>query len=347
MAYNFHRILIVRTDRIGDVILTLPMARVLKNQFPDAAITMLIQPYTADLVENDKNVDHVLFYKKDNNVISIFDLVRTIREYKFDVVFHAHPRFRIALLTWIAGIPIRVGTGYRWFSLLFNNKLYEHRKDARFHELEYNLHLLKTIGCSFNHIDTHPIIEVAAETLEKVRNVLIEYGIHSNNKLVILHPGSGGSARDWSPKNFGIIGKLLSELPNIKIIVTGSRSEYRIVGEVVSKIGDAAVPFVDRVSLKEYSALAKLASLFIANSTGPIHIAAAVGTPVIGFYSHINAISDTRWGPYTEKKFIFVPEDKPQNCKKCLRKKSVSCECMDSISVEKVFQAAINYLRDK
>lgn len=344
MAYNFHRILIVRTDRIGDVILTLPMARVLKNKFPDAAITMLIQPYTADLVENDKNVDQVLFYKKDNKVISMFDLVRMIQDRKFDIVFHAHPRFRIALLTWLAGIPIRVGTGYRWFSFLFNNKLYEHRKDARFHELEYNLHLLKNIGWSLDQVDIRPTIDVAPETLEKVQCGLKEFGIRSDNKLVILHPGSGGSARDWNPKNFGFLGKLLSELPNIKIIVTGSQNEHHVVGEVVSKIGDAATPFVDRVSLKEYCALAKLASLFISNSTGPIHIAAGVGTPVIGFYSHINAISAARWGPYTEKKVIFVPEDKPQNCKKCLRKKY--CECMDSISVEKVFQAAINYLRD-
>ncbi len=320
------------------------MARVLKNEFPDAAITILIQPYTADLVENDKNIDQILFYKNDNKVISMLDLVRIIQDHKFDIVIHAHPRFQTALITRLAGIPIRVGSGYRWFSFLFNNKLYEHRKDARFHELEYNLHLLKNIGCSINQVDIQPKIEVAVETVEKVRSVLLELGILPEHKLVILHPGSGGSARDWSPKNFGVVGKLLSELTNIKIIVTGSQNECQIVEEVVSKIGDAAIPFVDRVSLIEYCALAKLASLFIANSTGPIHIASAVGTPVIGFYSHINAISAARWGPYTEKKVIFVPDDKPQNCRKCLRKKY--CECMDSIPVEKVFQAAINCLRD-
>lgn len=345
MVSNFHRVLIVRTDRIGDVILTLPMARVLKNQFPNVVITMLIQTYTADLVMDDKNVDEILFYKKDKKVIPIFEFVRTIRDHNFDIVFHAYPRFRIALIMWLARIPVRVGTGYRWFSFLFNHKVYEHRRDARYHELEYNLHLLNTIGCPTNQVDIQPTINPASEILKKVRSLLAGFEINPEHKLVILHPGSGGSARDWSPRNFGFLGKLLGELHNIKIIVTGGQSEDQIVDEVVSKIGDAAIPFVDRVSLREYCALAKLSSLFISNSTGPIHIAAAVGTPVIGFYSHINTISAARWGPYTDKKVIFVPEGKPQNCKICLRKKY--CECMDSISVKKVFRAAINYLRDK
>ena len=72
-------------------------------------------------------------------------LVAEVRTRNFDLVFHTHPSLRLALMTWLAGIPVRVGTGYRWYSFLFNRKVWEHRSDARFHELEYNLHLLNVV----------------------------------------------------------------------------------------------------------------------------------------------------------------------------------------------------------
>jgi heptosyltransferase III len=104
------------------------------------------------------------------------------------------------------------------------------------------------------------------------------------------------------------------------------------------------VALVNQLNLKEYAALAKLSSLFIANSTGTIHIAAAVGTPVIGLYPQMAPLSAARWGPYTEKKIIFTPANRPVDCKKCLLLKKKVCECMESISIEEVYKAAVNYL---
>ncbi|MBI4547798.1 MAG: glycosyltransferase family 9 protein [Ignavibacteriae bacterium] len=344
---KFRRILIVRTDRIGDVILTLPMAHVLKKQFPSVHIAMLIQRYTEELVEDNPMVDQILFYDDGEKPLPFFHLVASLRAQRFDIVFHTHPRFRVALITWIAGIPVRVGSGYRWYSFLFNKKMFEHRKDAQRSELQYNLNLLTAIDCSYDSMDITPVLEVKPQVLDKVRALLTNLGIQKTHRLVIIHPGSGGSARDWSARNFGLLGKRLSEIPRVKIFITGGKNEDNIVSEVQDIVGKNAVTILNQLNLRECAALAKLSSLFIANSTGPLHIAAAVGTPVVGLYSHVTPMSAARWGPYTEKKTILSPHNKPIDCRKCLGKQSGGCECMDSITVDEVYQAALTYLIEK
>src|SRR3972149_8448393 len=140
---EYRRFLIVRTDRIGDVILTLPMARALKLRRPDAHVAVLIRSYTAELARADRNVDEIIAL--DGGRPSWTGTIARLREAQFDVVFHTHPMARLAFIALLAGIPVRVGTGFRWYSFLFNRRVYEHRKDAARHELEYNLNLLGAV----------------------------------------------------------------------------------------------------------------------------------------------------------------------------------------------------------
>ena len=345
MNEEFRRILVVRTDRIGDVLLTLPMVEVLRRELPGAHIAMMIRRYTAELVEENPAVDQVLFYDGDGRPLPFFRLVASLREQSFDVVFHTHPIFRLALITRFARIPVRVGTGYRWYSRLFNRRVHEHRKDALRHELEYNLNLLKAIGLDGEARDVRPRIDVPPERLEKVRSLLGTLGVGGKERFVILHPGSGRSARDWNPENFGRLGRRIRETSGTRVLVTGGRGEEALVARVAGAVGGNVVPIVDRLSLREYAALAQLSSLFVANSTGPLHIAAAVGTPVIGLYPQVTPLSAARWGPFTEEKVIFTPKNKPSDCRRCLRGRSKTCECMETITVDEVYDAAADILQ--
>lgn len=339
MQREIQRILIVRTDRIGDVILTLPMARVLKQHFPQSSVSMLIREYTAELVREDPNVDEILYDDRSGNQVSVWNLVRLLREKKFDVVFHTHPRVRLAVITWLAGIPVRVGTGYRWYSFLFNRRVYEHRKTAQLHELEYNLNLLKAVGCPLGDQDSVPSLKVRDADTERVTRMLRNKGVATYEKIVILHPGSGGSARDWSVENFALLGKRISGMPDVKVVVTGGAGEADLVKRVQTISGPSSVALCNELNLGEYAALAKMASVFVANSTGTIHIAAAVGTPVIGLYPQLVPLSAARWGPYTERNVIFSPKGKSPECTLCTGEKGTECDCMNSIPVDDVFEA--------
>jgi ADP-heptose:LPS heptosyltransferase len=344
LTTEYRRFLIVRTDRIGDVILTLPMARALKRCRPGAHVAMLIQSYTSELVEADPGVDEVI--SLDRNPPPIADTVSRLRKSRFDVVFHTHPRSRLALITLLAGIPVRVGTGYRWYSYCFNRRVFEHRKDARRHELEYNLNLLGAIGCDGPWGDVRPRIVPDEGRISDARRRLAELGIPAGARLAILHPGSGASARDWSPEKFAALATMLAgSAGGIAILVTGGKGEEDLVSRVLSDCPPEVRSLVGSLSILEYAALAKLASVFVANSTGPLHIAAAVGTPVVGLYPQIRPLSAARWGPYTDRKIIFTPQGFPDDCSKCAGTRGSRCECMDSISPAGVRDAALKLLR--
>ncbi|MBM4165426.1 MAG: glycosyltransferase family 9 protein [Ignavibacteria bacterium] len=325
------RILIVRTDRIGDVILTLPLVTALRRQFPSVEISMLISSYTSDIVHSYSENIEVIFYDH----VPFFQMVRLFREKKFDAAVIVKPSWRLALLFFFVQIPIRVGTGYRLYSFLFNKKVYEHRKNGNKHELEYNLNLLSPLGVvSKEKIFPQLVVDEVAK--DKVQKLLQQKHIFETDSLVILHPGSGGSSRNWHWKNFGLLGKQIGEIPNTKLLVSGGKNERELLINVSKIIGEKAILLDETLSLKEFIALLSLGKLFISNSTGPLHLAVAVGSFVVGFFPQIPHLSSTRWGPYTENKIEFSPNNKPIDCNNCI---SVNeCECMNSISVEEVFE---------
>ena len=145
----FHNILVVRTDRLGDVILTLPLLPLIHQCYPEARVSMLLSRYTGEIVEGHPHADALLWYDDaDHRPVPFWQMVHRIRQERFDAVIVVHPTFRLAWMMRLAGIPVRVGSGYRYYSVLFSRRVYEHRKDARRHELEYNLQLLRRIGCA-------------------------------------------------------------------------------------------------------------------------------------------------------------------------------------------------------
>jgi heptosyltransferase III len=332
-------ILVARTDRIGDVILTLPTVEALKSNFPNARVTMLVSSYTSVLVEG---IADTLLYSKDGKPRSFFEMLREIRNAHFDAVVVAFPRFRLALLLWFAKIPVRIGTGYRWYSFLFNKRIYEHRKTAEKHEAEYNLSLLRGLGLT---VSSKPETKIIIFQKEKkiASNVRQSLGISDTDSLVLLHPGSGNSARDWKPEHFA---KLAGELMKLdyQVVITGGKTEETLVNRVVNEAKNGVKPFVSTLNLKEFAAFIQTSKLFVANSTGPLHIAAAVGIPVIGLYPPVRVMSPKRWGPLTDKKMIFIPD--PTLCSRCKGGECQGNDCMDQISVRQILEAATKLLRD-
>jgi heptosyltransferase III len=326
-------ILVVRTDRIGDVILTLPTVEALKSNFPNAHVTMLVSSYTSTLVGG---IADTLLYSRYGKPRPFFEMLRGVRNAHFDTVLVAFPQFRIALLLWLAGIPVRIGTGYRWYSFLFNKRIYEHRKSAEKHEAEYNLSLLQGLG---HTITSKPEAKLTISPQEQkiASDVRYSLGISDTDRLVLLHPGSGNSARDWKPEHFA---QLALELTNLgyQVVITGGKTEEALVHRVADEAKNDVKFFISTLNLKEFAAFIQSAKLFIANSTGPLHIAAAVGVPVIGFYPPVRVMSPKRWGPLTEKKTIFIPD--MLLCPRCNGGECQGNDCMDQISVNQVIEAA-------
>jgi heptosyltransferase-3 len=335
------RILVVRTDRLGDVVLTLPLLPRLRRNFPQAQIFMLLRRYTGAVAMGHPALDGTFWYDDERGLIPFRKILGTLRAGRFDVCFIVHPTARLAFLTALARMRIRVGSGYRWYSFLFNRRIYTHRKTAERHEVEYNLDLLRGFLPS-GHAEDPPefFIHIPDGARRRIEEIRAKRG--NSGRYVVVHPGTGGSSRIWPLESFGTLIRRLSESHHIAFFVTGVPSEEAEIRTLMEAVGRPLISLCGILNLKELAALLEGAILFISNSTGPLHMAVAVGTPVLGFYPQIPVMGARRWGPYTSKARVLVPR-KPLDCSLC-RKKGSPCQCMASISVEEAYDAACELL---
>jgi ADP-heptose:LPS heptosyltransferase len=249
----------------------------------------------------------------------------------------------LALINILSRIKYRIGTGYRWYSFLFNKKVFEHRKYAKKHELEYNVGLLSKIGIEekVSPADINFHLKISDEEKKQIENILFETGFDLKKKIVIIHPGSGGSSVDLPIEKMIDLTKRLSEIENLQILITGNSSEEKLCRRFV--LNNTIKNFAGKFDLSKLITLTGFADLFISNSTGPIHIAAALNKNVIGFYPKILSCSAERWGPYTEKRIIFSPTI---DCSNCSRDQCEKLDCMNSIDIGRVFDECITVLKN-
>ena len=333
------RILVVRTDRIGDVVLSLPVVTALRKHDPDATIDMLVHPDVRDIVENHPDLDHILF-DDEKGIAGLCRLVRKIRRYRFDAALCLHPTPRLALVLALAGIPTRIGTGYRFYSFLFSRRIWEHRKPSLRHEAEYNLSLTVPLGMDPGEVEFR--LPLSLEALESVEAILRRIHLEDHHPLIILHPGTRGSALDWPLENFAKLADLLVRKAGAGVIITGGRDDASTVETVQNLAEEEHRALVDCLTLKELTALLKKADLVVANSTGPLHIAAALGTRVVGLYPPVIPMSPVRWGPYGQPHAVLIPDEGP--CMTCRGDVCEAWNCMESIPVERVLRSVLDNL---
>ncbi len=326
--------MLVRTDRIGDVLLTLPMAEALRGQYPEAGIDLLVNKRVYELVCDYPNINKVHSIEKVSTK-AVFDVCR---EGRYDLAIIVYPTFESAYGVYKAGVKFRLGTAYRWYSFLFNLKHRQHRKDSIKHESSYNLDLLNELNI---YMDKRLVtqLQVSDEQVRATTGKLYGIGLDISKPYIVIHIPSLGSAKVWSDENFRKLLELILRDVNIcyNVVLTGTESDISQVKGILDSLPENSRTYsIFSLNLKELAALIKKAELFLGNSTGPIHIAAAVGTYVVGLYSPVKVESAVRWGPLTDKKKIFQPESD---------KKDI--DVMNEISPQQVFDFINSYMKNK
>ena len=331
-------LLIVRTDRIGDVVLTLPLAEILKKYFPACKITFLIREYTRSIVEGNPFIDEVLILQENEGRPLIRENIKKISVQNFDSCIIVYPTFSLAFIIYLTKIKNIVGTGYRWYSFFFNHKVFQHRKYAEMHELEFNIKLLEVFGIK-EKIDKNDVnFNLIVKENQKV-NEFVKRAIKGDKKLVIIHPGSGGSAVDLPVEKFKELVLMLNERNDIEIIITGTERETKLCELLI--ISGRIHNLAGKFNLGELISLINKVDIFISNSTGPLHIAAALGKNTIGFYPNLLQCSAKRWGPYSNKSVVFRPINECSDCKK---EQCYKVECMNSIDMRNVNSVILDKL---
>jgi heptosyltransferase-2 len=334
---SLRKVLLVRTDRLGDVILSTPVATALKKHFANISVTFLVCRYTAEITRCHPHVDETLEIDGDEVANERLRLVQALRRRKFDAAVILYPRPQLAWAAWSGGIPQRIGTGYRWYSFLFNRRVFEHRKTAARHEAEYNLHLLKPLGIDAEEVEFH--FALARTEEEQINTRLDVLGV--GKKPIILHPGSGGSARDWPPEHFARLADHFHNDLGMQAVLTGAAGEEALIASIRRQSATKPLSLCGRLTITELAVLFRRAAVFVGNSSGPLHLAVMVGAPVVAFYPPIRACRPERWGPYGRLPDVLMSQQ--EECWRCRSSQTQFCECMRAISVE----AALQKIREK
>jgi len=332
------RILIVRTDRLGDVILSTPVIANLRKAYPQSHIAFMCRPYTARALLGNPYLDEVIIYDKYGKHKGVFASIKfslELRNKKFDWVIILHPTNRAHIMTFFAKIPFRVGWN-RKARLLLSKRIPHTKQEGRKHELEYSLDILRSLGISTSQKGTYfPIPEQARE---KVKKLLRKKGLAEGQGYIVIHPSASCPSKRWPQNHFLQLVKLLREKIGVTIVMVTARGEERF-GQKIA----AAAEIIDlrgQLDISEVGALLKEAALFISNDSGPVHIAASFNTPTIAIFGRKSpGLSPERWKPSGEKSFYFY---KDVGCKKCA---AHSCAknllCLRNITPQEVAEKAI------
>lgn len=290
-------IVIVRTDKIGDMILTLPLMKAVKKHSPEKKVSIIASRYAAEylqLIPEEFNIIRIEDY--DSGIKGIF------QSNKFDVAFFPRPVLVEAFEGYRSGVSLSIGSAYRAYSFFFNHKVRDHRKVSNYHEAEYNVRMLESITKEKYSTELY-VPEIIPEAKKSLHELLT---LNSDDKFIIIHPGSGGSARDLPASTLKAALKNVETYTKLKFVITGIEPEQRICNDLSSELRNS-VNLCGKLRLSEMVALIESSEGMIANSTGVIHIAASLKKKVMGFYPNSPHISKKRWGPYDTECLIISP----------------------------------------
>ncbi|MGI4862924.1 MAG: glycosyltransferase family 9 protein [Janthinobacterium lividum] len=327
--------LVSRTDAIGDVVLTLPVAGQLKRMFPGCRVVLIGRSYTAAVGEacpwadDFLNVDELL-------KLPATEQVARLRSYAATAIIHVFPHKALARLAKQAGIPVRIGTRNRLFHWLTCNRLVAlSRRNSPLHEAQLNLQLLAPLG----YATTPPLAEVA-ELVRLVPAVPLAYqwqqllAARQLGQLnIILHPRSRGSAREWGLPHFGALARGLHAAGH-RVFISGTAAEGEELADWLAEhAAYLAADLTGQLPLPEFIAFIAAADGLVAGSTGPLHLAAALGRHALGLYPPIRPMHPGRWGPLGPRAEYLV-FDKP-DCQDC-RTAPAACACIKAIETSTV-----------
>jgi lipopolysaccharide heptosyltransferase II len=336
------RILIVRTDRIGDVVLSTPVIRSLRKALPDAYLGIMVRPEHRELVEGNPDLNAVILCDKagsEQGILGALRFARKLREHRFDTALILHSTNRVILLSWLAGIRRRVGYARRMKWLLTQRIPYIKREGNR-HELEYNLDLLPMIGVSRR--DRELMVPTTPAQARKVEDFLAGAG-PIGAPLVVLHPGASCPSKRWPAERFAEVGRRLSEKHSARVVVVAGSDGAAQGEEVLRRMGGKAVNALGIFSLGELVCLFRKAACLVSNDSGPVHLACAAAAPVISIFGRWGGgLSPTRWGP-TGPNSVVLHHD--IGCRPCLAHRCpIRFACLETVTVGAVLAAVENLM---
>jgi len=329
-------ILVRATNWIGDAIMTLPAVRTIRANFPMAKITVLAQPWVADIFTANPYVDQVLVYRKKTDHAGLSGMWRLSRELaaqKFDLAILLQNAFEAALLAKLAGIPVIAGFNRDARGVLLTCPVPVTKEIKSKHQVFYYQHLLSALGLTpfENRLYLH--------LSEQDKGWAHDFVLQLPKPIIGLNPGAAyGPAKCWPAERYGEVAKKLVDRLGGSVLVFGTAADTAAAATIDKQVGHS-VDLTGKTSLAQAMALIGRCALFITNDSGLMHVAAAQNTPLVAIFGSTDAVAT---GPFSDKAEVV---QKSLACAPCLKTHCpTNFECMKGITTEEVEKAALGLL---
>ncbi len=330
-------VLIRGTNWIGDVIMTLPAISAVRHSLPRSRITVLAKPWVAELYRISPDVDDVIEYKSPgihDGIAGKLRLAGQLKKRNFAMAILLQNAIEAAIIAWLARIPLRMGYNSDGRGVLLTHSVQRTREIRAIHQIHYYLEMLKSLG--FQPAGEAPCLSMDGEFKKISQDILNRHHIKPDDTLIGMAPGATfGPAKMWFPERFAEVGDKLVDTFSAKIILFGSKGDKERAESLQQYSKNLFINLAGTTSLKEAIALIAACRLFITNDSGLMHLAGALGIPLVAVFGPTNPVTTSPVG----EKSIVIHHDIA--CSPCLKKVCpTDFRCMDMIGVDEVFSAA-------
>jgi len=332
------KILIVRTDRVGDVVMITPMVRELRLTYPDAFIATLTQHQAGDIFLHNPHVD--VSITDDLTRDTFWKVIRELRQHAFTDGLLVMPTKRATYQMFLAGIRNRIGVGHIFYEVVTLMRGVSRNKYIPLrHEADYCMDLARMIGVVTQNLQ--PEIFVTEKERDNASNILQRCGVEPDQKNIFIHTGSGGSSPNWSESRYALlINRILNEYQDsgLKIILTAREMSDQFRSTLKVLPGNRVINVSQSYkSLRELITMIAHADVLVSSSTGPLHLANALNVGCIGLYCHRSMNCATLWGVFNPRSVnIEVPEE---YCNKHCSVDKEKCAFEEGITIDSVIES--------
>ena len=327
------KILVRSTNWIGDAIMTTPAVRTIRQNFPDAEITVLAYPWVADIFHASPHVDKVMLYHKKSlhqGLVGIWRLSREIAANHFDMAILLQNAFEAALLVKLAGIPVRAGYKRDGRSPLLSHGIKIRKSIRKKHHVYYYQGLMADLGlrCGIDKL----FLRLSDQTMDWARNFIAE---QTKGPVIGLNPGAAyGPAKRWPSDRYASLASRLAAEKQATLLVFGTNSDNAAAAEIQEAAPGRVVDLTGNTTLAQAMALIGLCDAFVTNDSGLMHVAAAQDTPLVSIFGSTNAVAT---GPFSEKSVVVQKE---LACSPCMKThcKQNNFACMLDIGADEIFE---------
>lgn len=331
---SLRKILVIKLRYIGDVLITTPFIRALKENLPQASLTALVSAGTDAVLADNPCLDRVIAYDKNKGFAADLDLIKLLRSERFDACFDLTDADRSAWLGFLSGSRYRVGfEGGGW---LRKNLLYTHAlppPPLRTHQIDRNLALAEWLG--FNIRDRALTLFLTPHEAEQGQKILRDAGADPSLPYAVLHTAARTLYKSWPAERFAAIADRLND-QGVQVLLTGAKGDSAMVKPVMEYMNSRAIDLTGKTDLRTLAVVIKGAAVFVGNDSGPMHIASAVGTPVVALFGPTDWES---WYPRGMNDTFFSKEIDCRPCGHAVECNLGEQSCMGLISLEEVWDA--------